>query len=65
MAFTEQLVSDWNPELATQIKTSKLPGTNKTFRELRKNHYRKGFIYKAFNIKQIDNQNIKPRTDER
>lgn len=44
MAFSEQLVSDINPQLANEIKNAKI--ANKTFKELRKNHYRKGFVYK-------------------
>ena len=65
MAFSEQLVADINPELARTIKTVSPNDFTKTFRDLRKNYYRKGFIYKPFNIKQIDSQNIQPRADER
>ena len=54
MAFSEQLVADINPELARTINVKSIPGSNKTFRELRKNLYRKGFCYKPFTIKQID-----------
>jgi transcription elongation factor SPT5 len=27
--------------------------------------FRKGFLYKTFSIKQIDNENVKPTLDER
>lgn len=35
------------------------------FEEFKKNHYRKGFLVKWFNVKQIESQNIKPRPEER
>lgn len=64
MPFSEALVAEHNPKLAKEIQKTKFRDGG-TFEVFRKNRYRKGLLYKSFNIKQIEATGVKPRPDER
>ena len=50
LPFSYALVAEHNPELARTILKQKFRD-DRTFEVFRKNRYRKGLLYKAFNIK--------------
>jgi hypothetical protein len=48
---------------ATKRKVDNLKG--KMYHQIKTQYFRKGMIYKSFNIKQIDGSSVRPTVEER